>query len=48
MTRTFCTLVLDPAADAVLAPVGELLAEVRHWAYREIHVRKRSVAAVKR
>ncbi|URD38171.1 hypothetical protein M6G65_06820 [Methylobacterium tardum] len=48
MTRTFCTVVLDPAADAVLAPVGELFARARHWCYREIHLRGRSVASVKK
>ena len=48
MTRTFCTLVLDPAADAALAPMGELFAKARHWAYREIHVRGRSVGDVKK
>jgi hypothetical protein len=48
LTRTFCTFIADPAADAMLAPVGELFAKVRHWAYREIHVRGRAVAEVKK
>jgi hypothetical protein len=30
LTRTFCTVLHDPAADAVLAPMGELFAKVRH------------------
>lgn len=30
VTRTFCGVLLDPTADAVLAPVGEIFAKVRH------------------
>ncbi len=48
MTRTFCAVLDGPGVDALLAPVGEIFAKARHWAYREIHVRKRPVAEVKK
>jgi IS605 OrfB family transposase len=48
LSRTFCTIITDPAADAVLAPYGELWARIRHWSFKQIHVLQRPVADVKR
>ncbi|WP_262032504.1 hypothetical protein [Microvirga sp. Mcv34] len=45
--RTFCTVVRDPNADAVLAPVGDLLGRVKHWSFKQIHALRRPVAQVK-
>ncbi len=48
--RTFCTVLrhVDPLGDAMLRAEGEILARLRHWAFREIHCRKVSVADTKR
>ena len=48
MTRTFCTIIQDPTADAVLSPVGEIFGRARHWSFKQIHVLGRPVAAVKK
>jgi len=39
VSRTFCALVRDPLADAVLAPFGAIMARARHWQFRELHIR---------
>ncbi len=48
--RTFCTVLrhVDPIGDAMLRTQGGVLARLRHWAFREIHCRKVSVADAKR
>lgn len=46
--RTFCTTISDPGADAPLSPFGEVFGRATRWAFREIHIRGRAVAAVKR
>ncbi len=48
MSRTFCTVIADPHADSLLAPYGELMARVRHWSFKQIHVLGREVAGVKK
>ncbi len=48
MSRTFCTVISDPHADSLLAPYGELMARMRHWSFKEIHVLGREVADVKK
>ena len=48
MTRTFCAVIGDPAADKVLSPYGEVCAKARHWSFKQIHVLGRPVADVKR
>lgn len=47
MSRTFCTVIEDPAANAVLWPYGEITARARHWVFKQIHVLGRRVAGVK-
>ena len=48
MSVTFCTVIRDLQADAVLTLVGAEFAKVRHWAFKQIHVLKREVKDVKR
>ena len=38
MIRTFTTVIKDPAADAVLAPYGEVMGRARHWCFKQMHV----------
>ena len=47
MTRSFCTVIDDPAADSVLWPYGEVMARARHWCFKQICVLGRRVAEVK-
>jgi IS605 OrfB family transposase len=48
MSRTFCTVISDPQAESLLAPYGELMARVRHWSFKQVHVLGRSVSEVKK
>lgn len=48
MSRTFCALVRDPLADAVLAPFGAIMARARHWQFRELHIRGRAKLTVRK
>ena len=47
MTRTFCTIIRDPGAEAALGPWAEINAHALPWLFREIHVRKAWLAAAK-
>jgi hypothetical protein len=46
--RTFCTRIRDAGAEEVLAPYAEVFGRATRWSFREIHVRKQPLAAVKR
>jgi hypothetical protein len=35
MSRTFCAVISDPQAHAVLWPYGEIMARARHWSYNQ-------------
>jgi IS605 OrfB family transposase len=48
MTRTFCTVIRDTDAEAVLGPWACHMAAVRHWAFKERYVRGRPLKDVKR
>jgi hypothetical protein len=48
VTRTFCAVIEDKQAHAVLWPYGETMASARHWSYKQIHVLGRVVAEVKK
>ena len=48
MSRTFCTVINDKQADAVLWPYAETMASARHWSFKQIHVLGRDVAEVKK
>ena len=48
MSRTFCTVIDDERANAVLHPYGETMAAARHWSFKQIHVLGHDVAAVKK
>ncbi len=46
--RTFCTEIWDESADALLSPFGDVFGQATRWAFREIHIKGRPVAAVKK
>lgn len=48
MKRTFCTIIRDEKAEEVLGPMAWHFAKVRHWAFREIHIRNKELKDVKR
>ena len=48
MTRTFCTVIRDADAEAVLGPWAWHMASLRHWAFKQRYVRGRPVKDVKR
>lgn len=48
MTRTFCAIIEDDGADALLSAYGEVMAQARHWSFKQIHVLGRDVALVKK
>ena len=45
--RAFCTTITDPRAEAVLGPYAELMARVRHWSFKQLHVLQRPLKDVK-
>jgi hypothetical protein len=47
MTRSFCTVIDDPAAHSALWPYGEVMARARHWCFKQICVLGRRVGEVK-
>lgn len=48
MTRTFCAVIEDDRADALLSPYGEVMARARHWSFKQIHVLGRPIGDVKK
>jgi hypothetical protein len=48
MTRTFCAVIEDERADALLSPYGEVMARARHWSFKQIHTLGRDVTSVKK
>jgi IS605 OrfB family transposase len=48
MTRTFCAVIEDERADALLSPYGEVMARARHWSFKQIHALGRDVTSVKK
>ena len=48
MTRTFCTVIRDADAEAVLGPWAWHMASLRHWAFKQRYVLGRPVKDVKR
>jgi hypothetical protein len=48
MTRTFCTVVRDPDAEAVLEPFAWRMTSVRHGAFKQRSVGGRRLKGVKR
>ena len=48
MKRTFCTVIRDDRAEAVLGPYAAAMARARHWQFREIHIKRRPLLAVRK